>query len=78
MSDATSLEQSRSTNGHIYIGQDYDEDEVPDDYVPGNALLPIVARLAISAILAAGVVTLIVRRVRANQQAAEPAAAWSP
>ena len=77
MSDATSLEQPRSTNGHIYIGQDYDEDEAPDDYVPGNALLPLIARFAVSAVLAAGVVALIVRRIRANQQAAEPTEAWS-
>ena len=78
MSDTTSLEQPRSTNGHIYIGTDYDEAEAPDDYVPGNALLPLIARFAVSAVLAAGVVVLIVRRMRANQESAEPSTeAWS-
>jgi hypothetical protein len=77
MSDTTSLEQPRSTNGHVYIGQEYDEDEAPDDFVPGNALVPLVARFAVSAVLAAGLVVLIVRRMRANQESGDqPTEAW--
>jgi hypothetical protein len=71
MSEATSLDQTRSTNGHVYVGQEYDEDDVPDDFVPGNALLPLLARFAVSAVLGAVVVAMIVRRMRENQAGAE-------
>ena len=71
MSDTTSIEQPRSTNGHLYIGHEYDEDDVPEDFAPGSALLPIIVRVAVSVALGAIVVGLIVRRMRANQQSAE-------